>query len=195
VAHPSTTGLFSQLMKLLFLSLFLLVPLAEILLLIEIGKAVGILPTVALVLTTALIGVTLLRRQGLSVLAEAQAALDRGEMPVRSVADGACLLVAGAFLLTPGLITDSAGFLLLVPGFRRWLSATLMKRLLASGNLGVHTTGPFARPPGQHPASGDANPGQGRGNIIEAEYHEVSPDEPPPRDGPDSASSPWKRRK
>lgn len=171
-------------MKLPILPLFVLVPLAELFLLIQLGRWLGILPTIALVLSTAVIGVSLLKRQGLSVLAEAQASLDRGEMPIQPVADGACLLVAGAFLLTPGLITDTAGFLLLVPAIRRRIAGAVMKKAMASGHVVVS---------GRHPRDTGAAPGsRDDGDVIEAEYHEV--DAGSEAGNGTKPGSPWNRR-
>lgn len=175
-------------MKLLILLLFIAVPLAEIALLIKIGEVIGVVPTVGLVVLTAVIGVALLKRQGLAAMAEAQRALDAGELPVDSVIDGVCLLVAGAFLLTPGLITDTAGFLLLVPALRRRLGRWALARLAGSGVVAVHVAG-GARRPGPH----------GPGPVIEGEFEEVEERRPPappatPRPGRDEGTgSPWKK--
>ncbi|MEC9368445.1 MAG: FxsA family protein [Pseudomonadota bacterium] len=167
--------------------LFVAVPLAEILLLIEIGKQVGLLPTVALVLSTAVVGVALLKRQGLAVLAQARASLDRGEMPMDSVVDGACLLVAGAFLLTPGLITDTAGFLLLVPTVRRWLAARLLAFAKRSGKVEIHGFDPFSEPSRRH--------NDESGPVIETDYHEIHPGREKPSEHDERpANSPWRRR-
>lgn len=103
------------------LLVFLLVPIAEIYLLIQVGSVIGAGWTVLLVVATAVIGVNLLRAQGLSTLRRVQEETMRGELPAISMLEGLLLLVAGALLLTPGFFTDTIGFLLLVPALRRWL--------------------------------------------------------------------------
>ena len=102
-------------MPLILFLIFVVIPLAEIAVFIVIGGIIGIPATIALVIITALIGTVLLRMQGLSVLQRAQTAVQEGRIPVDSVIDGVCLLIAGAFLLTPGIITDTIGFLLFIP--------------------------------------------------------------------------------
>ena len=111
-----------------FYLLFFIVPIAEMYLLITVGGVIGPLATIAAVMATAVIGVALLRRQGLSTLARAQSRLQTGELPAEEMLEGVGLALAGAFLLTPGFITDTAGFVLLVPSLRR----ALIKPLAAS---------------------------------------------------------------
>lgn len=182
-------------MKFVILLLFIAVPLAEIAVFIKVGEMIGIGATVALVILTAIIGVALLKRQGLAAMARAQESVDAGELPVDSVIDGVCLLVAGAFLLTPGLITDAAGFLLMVPGFRRGLARKLFAKIKESGSFSVHTFGSGdhrrRRPPGDDKPSG--------GPVIDGDFEDMTRDEPdrsnneqePPRTG--SGSSPWRK--
>ena len=139
------------------------VPIVEIAVFIEVGGAVGLWPTLGVVVATAIAGAALLRYQGLATLARARAALARNEMPLREVIDGVFLLAAGLLLLTPGFVTDGAGFLLFVPGVRTVLRAFLARRLAASG-MGA---------PGA--------PGGRRGATIDGEYRVVEP-EPPRND-------------
>ena len=180
-------------MRLFFLLLFVAVPLAELALLIKVGEIIGVLPTIALVIATAVIGVSLLKRQGLAALDKARKTLEAGDFPVESVVDGACLLVAGAFLLTPGLLTDTAGFLLLVPAFRHGIAHWLFGKLVSSGNIHVSTHGPGA------PHGGPGNPRETKpGPVIEGEYEDVGgdeskPDEPRSGSARPDGSSPWRR--
>ncbi len=109
----------------LFAALFIILPLVEIALFIQVGGLIGTLPTVLLVVATAAAGIALLRHQGLATLRRAQDTLGRGEVPALSLLEGAALLVAGALLLTPGFLTDALGFLLLIPPLRRRLLARL----------------------------------------------------------------------
>ena len=100
------------------LLLFIIVPAVELGLLIQVGIYLGTWPTLALIVFTGIVGAYLARRQGLSVLTCAQEQMDRGEHPAGSLADGVMILVAGALLMAPGILTDAFGFSLLVPGFR-----------------------------------------------------------------------------
>ena len=105
--------------------LFLAVPLAEVYVLIEVGSRAGALATVALVVLTAAVGAALMRAQGLATLLRARAAMARGEAPALEMLEGAVILIAGALLLTPGFITDAAGFACLVPSVRQRLILTV----------------------------------------------------------------------
>ncbi len=115
------------LFRILFL-LFLSIPVIEIYLLIQVGEVIGALPTIFIVVFTAVLGVALLRRQGLVTLTRVQAALARGELPALALLEGALLLVAGALLLTPGFFTDAIGFILLIPPLRQSLVQSLLLR-------------------------------------------------------------------
>jgi len=106
---------------LLFLLLFVGVPLLELYLLIQVGSVIGALPTIGLSILTAVIGTFLVRVQGFSVLLRVREMVDQGEVPAIEVLDGALLLIAGVMLLLPGFLTDALGFLLLVPPLRRLL--------------------------------------------------------------------------
>lgn len=141
--------------RLLFLA-FLVVPLAEIYLLIQVGSVIGALPTVALVVLTAALGAVLIRSQGLRTLERMRAAADRGEIPAVEIIEGVCLLAAGALLLTPGFVTDTVGFLLLIPALRRSAILALLDRGVISTRHPGGQTGPAGR--------------SGRGRIIDGEY-------------------------
>lgn len=108
-------------MVLLFLVILIGLPLIEIYFLIQVGAEIGALPTIGLAILTAVIGTLLVRHQGFSVLLRVREMLDRGETPALAMLDGALLLMAGFFLLLPGFLTDSIGFLLLIPPLRGWL--------------------------------------------------------------------------
>jgi len=112
----------------ILLLLFIAIPLLEIYLLIQIGEEIGALPTVALVIFTAVLGVWLLRWQGLTTLAQAQQSMAQGQLPAIPLIEGLFLLVAGVLLLTPGLFTDAIGFLLLVPPLRRGIAKLILQQ-------------------------------------------------------------------
>ena len=116
--------------------LFIVVPLAEIVVLVEVGSVVGVAGTLGLVVMTALAGAFLVRQQGVARVRQIHAALSRGELPTRAFYHAGFLLVAGALLLTPGFLTDTLGFLCLVPLVREQLGQWLIRHW-----LGVVTTG------------------------------------------------------
>lgn len=118
----------------LLLLLFFTIPLVEIYVLLEVGGAIGVLPTIAMVVLTAVIGAGLIRAQGLATLGRVQQELERGELPAVGIIEAALLLVAGALLLTPGFVTDTIGFLILVPPLRRRaIESFLARRMVAAG--------------------------------------------------------------
>ena len=108
--------------------LFILIPLVELYFIIVIGDIIGALWTVLLVLMTAVIGVNLLRLQGMNTLGRAQRNMAQGQLPAMEMMEGVALAVAGILLITPGFITDSIGFLLLLPVTRRAIIQYLMTR-------------------------------------------------------------------
>jgi len=109
--------------------LFVGVPIIEIALFIQVGGAIGLWPTLAIVVLTAFIGTSLMRAQGLMTLGRLQNALATGQNPTDPMAQGAMILVAGVLLLTPGFFTDSIGFLLLIPQVRVALMAWISSRI------------------------------------------------------------------
>jgi len=123
----------------LILFFFLAVPIVEIYLLIQVGQVIGAGWTILLVVLTAVIGVWLLRIQGLSTLTRAQRRLQENELPAREILEGMALVVAGAFLLTPGFFTDTLGFLLLFPPTRIWLASLVASRMVVSGSMHAHS--------------------------------------------------------
>ena len=123
------------------LLLFLIVPIVELYLLIEIGQRIGTVSTLALIFLTALLGSALARRQGLGVLRRMQAEMAQGRRPASSMVDGVLILLAGAVLITPGVLTDLVGFLVLIPATRGWIKAYLWKRIeraVQQGTAGAH---------------------------------------------------------
>lgn len=103
--------------------IFLVIPVVEIYFLIQVGEVIGALWTILLVVLTAVIGVRLLKQQGLSTLMKAQEKMKSGALPANEMIEGIALLIAGAFLLTPGFFTDFIGFLLLFPLSRQAIIA------------------------------------------------------------------------
>lgn len=126
------------------LLLFIVVPAVELGILIQVGKALGTLPTLALIVFTGILGAYLARLQGLSVLSRAQEQMNRGELPAGSLADGVMILVAAALLMTPGILTDGFGFALLVPAFRNGIKTVVLKwfrKAVQENRVRVHVSG------------------------------------------------------
>lgn len=132
------------------LAIFIVVPLIEIALLIQLGSVIGLLATIGIVIATAVIGTSLLRSQGFGVLARANQTMQSGKVPVEPVVEGVLLLIAGAFLLTPGLLTDAFGFSLLAPFIRRRVAGLIVRNVVKSAVVNVHVRGmgPGADSPG-----------------------------------------------
>ncbi|BCU07515.1 FxsA family protein [Allochromatium tepidum] len=105
----------------LLLLLFVGLPLTELYVLIQVGSEIGALSTILLLILTAVVGIWIVRYQGFGVLMRVRDLLDRGEVPAIELLDGALILVAGLCLILPGFVTDSLGFLLLIPPLRRRL--------------------------------------------------------------------------
>jgi UPF0716 protein FxsA len=121
-----------------FLLLFILVPLLELYILIKIGGYLGAFQTVTLVVLTALLGVVLVRFEGLKTLQQIRQSLSQGIVPAEEMVDGVLIFVGGILLITPGVLTDLFALVLLVPYtrtiFKRWLRRRF-DRMVAAGNV------------------------------------------------------------
>ena len=160
-------------MGILLLAAFIGVPLLEIAVFIQVGGAIGLWSTLGLVVLTAILGTWQLRSQGLATLNRARSQIDQGALPTRELFDGACLLVAGALLLTPGFVTDSVGFALFLTPVRDLLRDQLARRMKGHMETHVFVDGEEVRPQGAS--------GQGRGPVIDGDYSDVSEDDDPDR--------------
>ncbi|MGH9184827.1 MAG: FxsA family protein [Acidimicrobiales bacterium] len=124
--------------------LFLLVPLIELAVIIQVGGAIGVLNTIGLLVAISVVGGWLVRREGMGVLRRIQRSLDRHELPHREVVDGGLILLAGALLLTPGFLTDVFGVLLLLPPTRAVVRGAVLHRLRRRATLVTMVgSGPF----------------------------------------------------
>lgn len=155
----------------IFLAL-VLVPIAEIAVFIKVGGLIGVLPTVALVIAISIYGAWLLRHQGLQTFTRVQAALNRGEMPVGEMLDGFLLVLAAVLMLAPGLLTDAAGFMLLIPAVRKAFRPMLARWASARATTAVFHTD-FGAHSGQRSDEWERTV-DGRGPIIEGEATEVN---------------------
>jgi UPF0716 protein FxsA len=127
----------------LLVLLFIVVPLAELYVIIQVGQAIGVLPTIGLLLLDSVLGAALLRSQGRAVWRRFNLALAEGRVPARETFDGAMVIFGGALLLTPGFVTDVVGLLLLLPPTRaaiRRSAARMVRRRVASGGRVVFWT-------------------------------------------------------
>jgi UPF0716 protein FxsA len=153
----------------LLLVLFIIVPLVELYVIIQVGQAIGAAPTIALLLLDSIAGSLLLRSQGRGAWRRFNQAIATGRVPAREVADGAMIIFGGALLLTPGFVTDVFGALFLLPPTRAILRRVLGRA--ASRRFTVAT--PFGR---MRP--GDAGRGRGRreDGTVDGTAHDVRSD-------------------
>lgn len=148
---------------------FIAVPMIEIALFISVGGAIGLWPTLAIVLLTAVIGTQLVRSQGLAAVGNVQKSFNELNDPTEPLAHGAMILIAGVLLLTPGFFTDALGFALLTPPFRKFMFNFARQRVqVQSFTMGGGRTTTFH--------SGPAGPRRGpSGDVIDGEFSEVDP--------------------
>lgn len=143
--------------------LLVAIPIIEIALFIQVGGAIGLWPTLAIVVATAFAGSLLIRMQGAAAMMRLRSSLSAGQDPTGALADGAAILMAGALLLTPGFFTDALGLLLLFTPTRRMIFRLISKNIKMAG-FGQTRRGP---------------------DIVEGDYIEIDPETPrrPPDGG------------
>lgn len=147
------------------LLLFIVVPAVELALLIEVGTRIGTPATIAIIVGTGIVGAALAKQQGLRIIQKIQGELETGALPTGALVDGVIILIAGALLITPGLLTDVAGFLCLVPVTREIVKRALQRRFeraVRAQHIDVsaefYRAGPSTRPP-IHDVTPDGPPG------------------------------------
>ena len=151
-------------MGIILFLIFVLVPILEIVIFIQIGNIIGLLTTVGIVFLTAIIGTILIRHQGLATLKKAQASLLISVLPIDEVFDGLCIVVSGALLLTPGFFTDFFGFFLLIPQIRE-----IIRNIIGKIYDGSKKS---TRPTYQQ----DRNKNNMAGSIIDGEFEDITDD-------------------
>ncbi|HOY10547.1 MAG TPA: membrane protein FxsA [Candidatus Omnitrophota bacterium] len=132
------------------MALFIIVPTVELYLLIKVGGAIGAANTIFLIIATGALGAALARAQGFAVLRRIQDSLNEGRMPTDDMVNGVMILVGGILLLTPGIITDALGFLLLIPATRDIIKALIHRHfngILASRSSSKSAEKPFSSGP------------------------------------------------
>ncbi|WP_425097792.1 FxsA family protein [Tropicibacter sp. S64] len=157
---------------------FLMVPLIEIALFIQVGGLIGLWPTLAVVVITAILGTWMVKQQGRAAIANLQSSFSRLENPSEPLAHGAMILVSGALLLTPGFFTDAVGFALLFPPVRvavfKWLrSRVKVTSFQMGGEMHVRRDAPQRDPYAAHRP----------GDVIDGEFTEVPKDKAPNHPG------------
>jgi UPF0716 protein FxsA len=190
-------------MPLLILLLFIALPIAEIAVLIKVADVIELWPTILLIVMTAVIGVALLRMQGLSSIARAQQSLNEGRLPVNSITDAVGLMLAGAFLLTPGLITDSLGFALLIPAVRHGIARHIFNKTRNSANVRMDIFGASSEQHGGRNPFDPFNPHSPtkpssggpviEGKVIEPEHSANDNKDDRSSDDKNDEHSPWNR--
>lgn len=168
-------------MPILLIALFIVFPIVEIAILVKFGQAFGFWWTLALILATAILGTAVMQHQGFQVMNRAMESLSAGRPPIGPVVDGAFIMLAGLLLITPGLISDAVGALLLVPWIRHRVAAWSVRTALKAGRVhvdvftsrtsessGQREPGDFARSNGP-PHQSDA----GDGPIIEGDFERL----------------------
>lgn len=172
-------------MRLALFALLTVLPLVEIAVLVKFGQWAGVWLTLAVVVGTAVVGVGVLQRQGLTMMLRTQQAMRRGEPPVGAMMEGAMAVIAGALLIMPGLITDAIGLLLLVPPVRNFVAGRLAAGLFGRADVHVEV---FESERRYEPRPDAAGPGVGNGGpVIEGDFKRldertVDPDKGRPND-------------
>lgn len=163
------------------LFLFIVVPIIEIALFVQVGGFLGLWPTIALVLITAIVGASLVRSQGIATLMSVQQRLQQGELPAQQIVEGVMLAVSGVLLLTPGFMTDALGMLVLLPAPRAMLARQLMSKVKVQsmgagfgpgfgGGQGFQDQGPFDR------RDDPFNSRSSGGDVFDGEYERKDKD-------------------
>lgn len=152
--------------------LFIVAPLVELAVIVQVAQVVGVFNTIGLLVLVSLVGAWLAKREGLGVLRRVQAALDRGELPDREVADGGLILLAGALMIAPGFISDCLALVLLFPPTRVLVRAPLLRFVSRRGRVLVGARGPGVRWRGTYR-------GNGHTEVWDVESWEEPPRRPP----------------
>ncbi len=168
-------------MRLALFALLTVLPLLEIALLVMFGQWAGVWVTLAIVVGTAILGVGVMQRQGLTMMLRTQEAVMRGEPPVGAMMEGAMTVMAGFFLIMPGLITDTLGFLLLIPPVRKFMAGRLAAGMFGAADVHVEV---YENERRQEPRPGQGNTGVGNsGPVIEGDFERLDERPVDPRKG------------
>lgn len=163
-------------MLLLLIALFIVVPLLELAVILQVGREIGVGPTIAVLIADSVLGSLLMRAQGRAVWRRFTAATRQGRPPAREVLDGALIIAGGALLLTPGFLTDVLGLALLLPPTRAVIRRVLARRLMHRMVAGM-TSAPRTAPPWPGARRRAADPRAAAPGDVEGTYRESTPDE------------------
>ena len=163
--------------------LLLLVPVLEIYVFVQVGGEIGAGTTVWLVLLTAIIGIYLVKRQGAALLVAMQQKTAENKLPSAELFEGVCLAGAGAFLITPGFVTDTVGFLLLWPAFRAFLRTTILDTIIGNFTYGFADSDTVRRGKEKFDAYQAEKPSKKtdkkQSTIIDAEFEMIDDNDKP----------------
>jgi UPF0716 protein FxsA len=158
----------------LLVLLFIVVPIAELYVIIQVGQAIGALPTIAILIADSIIGSMLLRAQGRAAWRRFNTAVGEGRMPAREVTDGVLIIFGGAFLITPGFLSDIIGLILLIPPTRAAIRALIARRFVP--RMVQERTAFIWRTEGPTPGRGPQRPGPDY--DVEGTAHEMDGEGP-----------------
>jgi len=153
-----------------FFALFILMPIIEIAVLIKIGGVLGLLPTLLIIVLTAILGTFMLRQQGLATLERAKSRLASGQLPAEQLMEGVLLLIGGVLLLTPGFVTDTFGFFCLIPPTRQWLAKRIASRSVVGFQTHAQQPGVHPGPQQSHSSGTQSAPRSNQGDVIEGSF-------------------------
>ncbi len=159
---------------------FILVPMIEIGLFVQVGGLIGLWPTLGIVLLTAIVGTSLVRSQGAQAMADLRGSMAELRDPMAPLAHSAMILLAGALLVTPGFFTDTCGLLLLIPKVRHFVIREFGKRVqVAKFEMGTRAGG-FSAGFGTGPQSGHPfHRGADQDGVIDGDFSEIEPEAKP----------------
>lgn len=150
--------------------LFLVVPIAELYVIVQVAGGIGVPETILLLIGVSVVGAWLARWQGVAVLYRVQSAVRAGRVPSRELLDGALIVLAGALMITPGFLSDCLAILLLLPPTRAPIREVVLRRIRAgSGFITVVSGRSWGRPPGSP---------RGRPDVVDADSWEDPPVDP-----------------
>lgn len=173
-------------LPLILFALFVLIPILEIATFIQVGAVVGVPMTLFGILLTAIIGAVLVRQQGFKALNDARENIAQQKSPVEQVIHGVFILIAGLLLLTPGFLTDSLGFLFLIPPLRLSIAMKVWSWIKDNGSFTMHTSGTAGMTGGSSKPNDENLGNLNSGKVIDGEATEIKKP-----DNAENYETPW----
>ena len=173
---------------------FVAVPLLELALLIKLGQWIGLWPTISIIILTAGLGIAIVQQQGFTAFRRAAENMSNGTPPVESAIDGFMLMMAGGLLIAPGILTDLAGLLLLIPPVRKAVARWSLSRMQVSGSFQstTWTTRSTARETGADGRAPNASARTDGGPVIEGEFKRIDEKPKPGKASGDDGQAPYR---